>query len=255
MRTNRFTLQQRLLILKTFYESKLSMVKTLRALKSSDLFAKTSVPSINAIRQLVKKFEQTGQLSDMPRSGRSRSARTQENINKVRESLHNKPDISVRCRALELGMNRTTMCTILKKDLKWEGNYDDEVEDSEDVSNNSDNDSVEFVLNKIQPQQIIKNNIDDASIITTSTTLLEQDDAINEFNVNEISHNDSLDCQTEVLPPLSSDLLGGVNYNKAISYTPLDTGNDEGVFDVILDNNNDAFNNNAIDGCNKNKES
>lgn len=111
----RYTIPQRVLIVKTFYLNNESIVATIRNLRRD--FGRNNVPSVNTIRQLVRKFEQTGEVKDLPRSGRFRTVRTPENIERVRESVVERPETSTRHRSQELGIRRTSLGTILHKDL------------------------------------------------------------------------------------------------------------------------------------------
>ena len=65
----------------------------------------TDTPSINAIRNIVNKFSETGSVQDLPRSGRPRSAVNEENVEKVIETLQIEPKTSVRVGSQALGIS------------------------------------------------------------------------------------------------------------------------------------------------------
>ena len=63
----------------------------------------------------MTKFKQTGSVLDLPRSGRSRSVRTQEAIKKVENLIQNRPKISVSVGALELGISQSSFYRTIKE--------------------------------------------------------------------------------------------------------------------------------------------
>lgn len=75
-------------------------------------------PSENLIRLWVRRFRETGTAANNPRPGPSRISRTNENIELVVNSLNNNPRQSVRKRAAALGLPKTIVHEILKKDIK-----------------------------------------------------------------------------------------------------------------------------------------
>ncbi|CAH1955700.1 unnamed protein product [Acanthoscelides obtectus] len=82
--------------------------------KLNYLLGRNNVPSVNTIHHLELKFEQAGEVKDLPRSSRARTVRTPETIEAVRESVVERPETSTRHRSQELGI---PLCTLLKKDL------------------------------------------------------------------------------------------------------------------------------------------
>lgn len=74
-------------------------------------------PSEQAVRNLVKKFKETGSLHDAPRSGGPRTARTEQNITAVAMDVAANPSTSIRRRAQGLGLSRATLHRILIEDL------------------------------------------------------------------------------------------------------------------------------------------
>lgn len=63
-------------------------------------------PSRPTILSLVEKFQETGSVEDKSRSGRPRTAVSEESIKKVSEKLLECPKISIRVASLELGMSK-----------------------------------------------------------------------------------------------------------------------------------------------------
>lgn len=108
--------QQRVEVIKTFYLNNRSIVNTRRKLR--DFFGANHVPSISTIRRTVHSFETLYTLEDKPKPGRTRSVRTPEIIDAVRESVAKYPGTSIRQRAQELGISHISLSTILKKDLQ-----------------------------------------------------------------------------------------------------------------------------------------
>uniref|UniRef100_A0A8D9BNJ8 DUF4817 domain-containing protein n=1 Tax=Cacopsylla melanoneura TaxID=428564 RepID=A0A8D9BNJ8_9HEMI len=114
----KFLSEQRLLIVKTFYQNNESIVLTLKSLRS--IFIRQNCPNSTSICRLVCKFESTYlfSLSDVPVPMRQRSARNGANIAVERESIRNNPNQSIPRRSQELGLSLTSLWRILRKDLK-----------------------------------------------------------------------------------------------------------------------------------------
>ena len=69
------------------------------------------------IRKLMRRFEEQGSVAELSRTGRPPSARTEENIERVRASTEEEPEISTRRRPEELSLHRTSLRRILRRDL------------------------------------------------------------------------------------------------------------------------------------------
>ena len=67
------------------------------------------------ITNLVKKFEETGNINDAPRTGRLVSATTNERGNNLIASLTGSPQKSVRCLSDEHGISITSVWRLLHK--------------------------------------------------------------------------------------------------------------------------------------------
>ena len=78
-------------------------------------FGQTSTPpSRNGYRRIAESVEMTSNLTDRPRSGRPRTATTEENTYRVMGSVLESPKLGTRKRAAVMGQSRTTVQRILK---------------------------------------------------------------------------------------------------------------------------------------------
>ncbi|GFY77080.1 histone-lysine N-methyltransferase SETMAR [Trichonephila inaurata madagascariensis] len=102
-------------ILKNYYRNSESVAATLRAL--TPIFGRNSRPSRQAVTSLVKTFESTYSLCDVALPVRLRVGRSVENIAAVETSVANDPNQSIPRRSQELGIAKTTLWRILRKDL------------------------------------------------------------------------------------------------------------------------------------------
>ncbi|CAK9801230.1 Transposable element Tc3 transposase [Anthophora plagiata] len=112
---DRYTLQQRIHIIQTYYENGRSLINTYRKLRN--YFGVNNRPNQSSIQRLVKKFEETGSVVDKPKSGRPKTVRTNENIAAVCESVKNEPTTSISRRSQELGISYGSVWRILHADL------------------------------------------------------------------------------------------------------------------------------------------
>ena len=108
----KYSVNQRFLIVKTFYRNQSSTTVTMR--KLCEIFGTNNVPTRRAI---YRSFEERGTVADRPKPGPHRTAKSAENITAVQESVQNNPSTSIGRRAQELGLQRTSLVTILHKDL------------------------------------------------------------------------------------------------------------------------------------------
>ncbi|GFY51998.1 putative DD41D transposase [Trichonephila inaurata madagascariensis] len=111
----KYTNEQRLQILKIYYRISESVAATLREL--TPIFGRNSRPSRQAVTSLVKKFESTYSLCDVAVPVRLRVGRSVENIAAVETSAANDPNQSIPLHSQELGIAKTTLWRILRKDL------------------------------------------------------------------------------------------------------------------------------------------
>lgn len=111
----RYTNEKRVLIVKTYYQNGESIVGTFRNLR--DHFGIHNRPSKTAITKLIEKFERTGSVTDVKTALRPRSGRSAENIAAVEENVADDARTSIRRRAQQLDLSRSTVQRILTKDL------------------------------------------------------------------------------------------------------------------------------------------
>lgn len=111
----RYTLQQRIEIIKIHYKNGEILAETVR--KTRTFLGRREAPCRTAIQKLVEKFELLGQVSDVKNKTRARRSRTAENIAAVAESVEENPGLSIPRRSLELGIPQTSLHRILHKDL------------------------------------------------------------------------------------------------------------------------------------------
>lgn len=111
----RYTKEQRILIVKTHYKNGESVATTVRKLRT--ILGHHHAPNESTVRRLIKKFEESGSVADNKSPGRPRSGRSEANVALVRDSVTVSPKKSYRRRAQEMHMSSATMQRILKKDL------------------------------------------------------------------------------------------------------------------------------------------
>ncbi len=98
----RYTTAERTYIVKTFYKWSLEVIRGWE-----DEF-NTDPPTRQNIYKLIAKFEQTGNVSDAPRSGRPVTATTPENQERVAQLLVDDSQISTRRDHLVLDVSHTS---------------------------------------------------------------------------------------------------------------------------------------------------
>ena len=96
----KYSISERTQIVKLFYQNCESIISTQRAYRRH--YQVRNAPSDNAIRSIVRRFEQQGVVTDLPRTGRPRNVRTDENRERVRESVEETATTSTRRRSTEL---------------------------------------------------------------------------------------------------------------------------------------------------------
>lgn len=111
----RYTIAQRVEIVKIYHQNQCSIRRTFRALRP--IYGVDNRPAESTIRRLINKFQATGLVVDERRPVRERTARSIENIAAVRESVRENPRLSIPRRAQELGLSSTSTWRILHKDL------------------------------------------------------------------------------------------------------------------------------------------
>ncbi|KAI8115008.1 hypothetical protein CVS40_12678 [Lucilia cuprina] len=111
----KYSINQCVLIVKTFYQNQSSITVTMRKLR--EIFGRNNVSTKRSIYRVVNDFEERRSVGDRPNHGPQRIARSAKNITAAQESVQNNPSTSTRRRAQELGLQRTTLATILHKNL------------------------------------------------------------------------------------------------------------------------------------------
>ena len=112
---DKYTIEQRMQIIKIYYQNNESVRKTFRALR--EFYNRNNRPAESTIRRLVNKFESSGTVTDTIVPLRQRNARSEANIAAVNESVHQNPNLSVPHRSQELNISQTSTWHILRKDF------------------------------------------------------------------------------------------------------------------------------------------
>lgn len=106
-----YTIAQRTRVVKLFYENNGSIILTQRAYRQQ--FNVRDGPSPNSIRNIMRRFENQGSVGDLPKTGRPKNVTTNENRERVRESVRENPETSTRRRSTQLGIPRSSLRNIL----------------------------------------------------------------------------------------------------------------------------------------------
>ncbi|KAJ8979493.1 hypothetical protein NQ317_000369 [Molorchus minor] len=112
---NRYTIEQRLEIIRIYYQNACSVRRTYRALR--EIYGQRNRPTERSIYRLVEKFGQTGSLANKSTHVHRRGAQPEVNIAAVRQSVRDDPNLSIPRRSQELGLSQTTTWIILHQDL------------------------------------------------------------------------------------------------------------------------------------------
>ena len=113
-----FSDKQRAFCVREYYRNKDSFTRAQRKFCAHyNIRRKNEAPSIQLIRKWVQKFEETGSTMNQPRSGRPRTSRDPENVERVRASIRENHGLSTRKRSNALGLPRTSLIRILHNDL------------------------------------------------------------------------------------------------------------------------------------------
>lgn len=111
----KYTIEQRVQIIKIYYQNNESVRNTFRALR--EFYGRNARPAESTIRRLVNKFESSGTVTDTVVPVRQRNARSEANIAAVNESVRENPTLSISRRSQELGLSETSTWRILREDL------------------------------------------------------------------------------------------------------------------------------------------
>lgn len=112
---DRLTTAQRVKIVQLVYRNNNSVRTVYRNLRED--YGQFNRPTERTIRNVVKKFEETGSIGDRLRPAQRRGVRLAENIAAVRESVAEEPGVSIRRRSQVLGFSYGSLWRILHQDL------------------------------------------------------------------------------------------------------------------------------------------
>jgi hypothetical protein len=111
----KYSTEERVFLVTHYYQMNADYSEIFAAFTAK--FPNAPVPTRQTIHKLHKKFQVTGSVIDAPRSGRPRTARTEENTYRVAQAFVEKPSTSAQRTANQLDLSRSTLGRILK-DLK-----------------------------------------------------------------------------------------------------------------------------------------
>ena len=77
------------------------------------------VPAIRSFKTVIDRFSKTGSTLPMKDPGPQKTARTEENISRVRTVINENKSLSVRQIAIKLDLSTKTVWQILRKDIKF----------------------------------------------------------------------------------------------------------------------------------------
>lgn len=95
---NKRTLDERVDMVKLYYQER-SVRRAQQNWRTDD------PPSLNTILATVHRFESTGRVDDLPRSGRERSILSEAGLTAIKNSIQQKPELSIEARSTELGIS------------------------------------------------------------------------------------------------------------------------------------------------------
>jgi hypothetical protein len=108
--SRQFNIADRVAIIRSYYELK-NAEEVRRRWSASGM---SPAPAATTVRDLVKKFEQTGSVLDVKHTGRPQSVRTDELRGNIAASLERSPQKSTRRLSAELGCSHVTVYRALK---------------------------------------------------------------------------------------------------------------------------------------------
>ena len=111
----RYTKEQRVIILKTHYKYEESYAETVR--KVHEIFGQRNAPYQSRVQRMIKKFEETGSIIDSKLPVRHRTGRSVYSIAAVGVSVAESPGTSIRHRSQQLDIPSSNMQRILTRDL------------------------------------------------------------------------------------------------------------------------------------------
>ena len=95
-----YTNEQRILIVKLFYQNGESFAATVRKFRS--IWGHNNAPKESTVKRLMDKFAETGSVSDVKTTTRHRPGRSTENVAAVHDDAAQTPSTSIRHRAQQI---------------------------------------------------------------------------------------------------------------------------------------------------------
>ena len=106
---SKYSTEERTLIVQWYFESHGSNSETQQCYRH---FNTRDAPSVKAIKGIISRFQRQGAVCDLPRSGRPRTARNDENREELERSLEENPSVSTR-RSQQMGISRSSLQRML----------------------------------------------------------------------------------------------------------------------------------------------
>ncbi|XP_036185884.1 DDB1- and CUL4-associated factor 16 isoform X2 [Myotis myotis] len=113
----RYTKEQRIFIVEQYFKNNEGLAATVRNFRTK--YGRNSDLTSSTVKRLIKKFRETGSISDLKHPGRPSTSRSTQNIEAVRESVAKSPGTSIRRRGQELDISKSSLQRILTKDLHY----------------------------------------------------------------------------------------------------------------------------------------
>ena len=98
-----YSIKDRIKVIQEHYKTGEKIKNTFLALR--DHFGRHNRSNETTIGRLVRKFEETGSIGDLAKSGKPKNVRKSQNIAAVKENLRESPKLSVSRRSQELGIS------------------------------------------------------------------------------------------------------------------------------------------------------
>jgi hypothetical protein len=103
----RYTKEQRVIVVKTHYKYRESYAETVRKIRG--IFSRQNAPNQSTVQRIIKKFEETGSIMISKLPVCHHTGRSLENIAAVTESVAESPGTSIRHRSQQLDIPKSTM--------------------------------------------------------------------------------------------------------------------------------------------------
>jgi hypothetical protein len=110
------TIDRRVAVVRHYSACGENAMETVRRFRNQ--YAGESV-SRQTVVKINDKFDQTGSVRDLPKSGRPRTGRSDENLFEVTQKVLQSPQKSTRRMSAETGISHSSVARIMKKDLKF----------------------------------------------------------------------------------------------------------------------------------------